>query len=415
MLQGRHPRTGTSGIYARHRPVMFRSSRFRATHWSFPLVAAAAVLLWLGERPAAAYPQWQLSSGAVRCNQCHYAPAGGGLLNGYGRDAVGDQLSSFGGDGAFLHGVVTLPTWLALGGDFRGAFVDQDVQDPAGPTVAFFPMQADVAARVALPAGFSVEAVGGFRGQVRSPDLLVPIQNFQPVDTSQLISREHYVMWEPEAVGPYLRVGRFYAPYGLRMAEHILYINRDLGYDELEETYNVSGGFVYPNAELHLTAFAPDFIRHIGSDEKGFAAYMETRFHDDTIALGGQMRLANSPGISKWMTGAIGKGYVERLHLLLLGEVDVVNQVFTDLGDYTRTQIVGAAGFTLFPATGLMITLLGERNQIDVAINDAYSAGTLLVNWFPYAHLELQLMERVQVPTGGSAANTLFIQLHYFL
>ena len=115
------------------------------------------------------------------------------------------------------------------------------------------------------------------------------------------------------------------------------------------------------------------------------------------------------------MTGAVGKGYVDRLHLLLLGEVDVVNQVYTDLGDYTRTQIVGAAGFTLFPATGVMVTLLGERNQVDVEIDDAYTAGTLLVNWFPYAHVELQLMERVQYPTGGSAANTLFIQLHYFL
>jgi hypothetical protein len=394
---------------------MFRSSRLRETRWSFALAAAVTAFLWFGGRPVRAYPQWQLSSGAVRCNQCHYAPAGGGLINSYGRDAVGDQLSSFGGNGAFLHGVVSLPSWLALGGDFRGAFVDQDVQDPAGPTVAVFPMQADVEARVALPAGFSIEAVGGLRGQVRDPDLLVPVQNFQPVDTSELISREHYVMWEPEAVGPYLRVGRFYAPYGLRMAEHILYINRDLGYDELEETYNVSGGFVYPNAELHLTAFAPDFVRHIGSDEKGFAAYMETRFHDDTIALAGQMRLAISPGVSKWMTGVVGKGYVDRLHLLLLGEVDVVDQVYTDLGDYAQTQIVGAAGFSLFPVTGVMITLLGERNQLDVTINDAYTAGTLLVNWFPYAHLELQLMERVQVPTGGSAANTLFIQLHYFL
>ena len=399
---------------------MLRFSRFRAVSWAwlnwpFLVLATVALLFLLGEGRAAAYPQWQLSSGAARCNQCHYAPAGGGLINSYGRDAVGDQLSSFGGEGAFLHGVVTLPSWLAIGGDFRGAFVAQDVQDPAGPTVAFFPMQADLAARVAMPAGFSVEAVGGLRGQVRSPDLLVPIQNFQPVDTSQLISREHYVMWEPEAIGPYLRVGRFYAPYGLRLAEHILYINRDLGYDELEETYNVSGGFVYPDAELHLTAFAPDFVRHIGSDEKGFAAYLETRFHDDTIALAGQMRLAISPGLSRWMTGAVGKGYLERLHLLLLGEIDVVNNVFTDLGDYSRTQLVGAGGFTLFPAAGVMITVLGERNQVDVMIDDAYTAGTLLVNWFPYAHLELQLMERVQVPTGGQAANTFFVQLHYFL
>jgi len=393
---------------------MLRFPLLRSSRWASLLIAVAA-LFWLGERPAHAYPQWQLSTGAVRCNQCHYAPAGGGLINSYGRDAVGDELSSFGGNGAFLHGAVSLPTWLALGVDLRGAFVDQDVQDPAGPTVAVFPMQADVTARFALPAGFSVEGVLGLRGQVRDPDQLVPYQNFQPVSTSELVSREHYLMWEPEAVGPYLRVGRFYAPYGLRMAEHILYINRDLGFDELEETYNVSGGFVYPNAELHLTAFAPDFIRHIGSDEKGFAAYMESRFHEDTIALAGQMRLASSPGVTKLMGGVVAKGYIEGLHTLLLGEVDVVDEIFTDLADYSRVQIVGAAGFTLFPVKGVMITALGERNQIDVQVNDAETAGTLLVNWFPYAHFELQLMERVQVPSGGSPANTLFLQIHYFM
>ena len=127
------------------------------------------------------------------------------------------------------------------------------------------------------------------------------------------------------------------------------------------------------------------------------------------------MRVAIAPGVTKLMAGVVGKGYLEGLHTLLLGEVDVINNVFTDLGDSSRAQIVGAAGFTLFPVRGLMITALGERNQVDLQVNDAYTAGTLLVNWFPYAHFELQLMERVQFPSGGSAANTLFLQIHYFL
>ena len=380
------------------------------------LPLAAALIVWsFGEGTARAYPQWQLSTGATRCNQCHFAPSGGGPINSYGRDAVGEQLSTYGGNGAFLHGAVSLPPWLALGGDLRGAFVANDVQDPGGAQVAVFPMQADLSARVALPAGFSIEAIGGLRGQVRSPDQVVPLQNYQPVSTSQLVSREHYLMWEPEAIGPYVRVGRFFAPYGLRLAEHILYINRDLGFDELEETYNVSAGVIYPNAELHLTLFAPDFIRHIGSDEKGFAAYMETRFRDDTVALGLESRLAIDPGVTKLMTGALGKVFVEQLRTLLVGEVNVVNKVFTDIGDPVRTQIVGAAGFTVFPLPGLMATLLGERNQIDVALPDALSAATLLVNWFPYAHFEAQLMGRLQFPSGGDAAKTLFFQIHYFL
>src|SRR5690349_11680835 len=89
-----HP-VGDSGIYAA-RPSMLRFPRFRPARWACLLVAAAALFV-LGEGSARAYPQWQLSSGAVRCNQCHYAPAGGGLINSYARDAVGDELSTFGG------------------------------------------------------------------------------------------------------------------------------------------------------------------------------------------------------------------------------------------------------------------------------------------------------------------------------
>ena len=81
----------------------------------------------------------------------------------------------------------------------------------------------------------------------------------------------------------------------------------------------------------------------------------------------------------------------------------------------TRTQIVGLGGAAIFPWTGVMVTLLGERNQVDVQTPDAWTAGTILINWFPYAHVELQLMERLQFPSGGSAASTLFFQVHYFL
>jgi hypothetical protein len=394
---------------------MLRSRRNGWTRRPGLILAGALGVVALRAEPARAYPQFQLASGTVRCNECHYAPAGGGLINNYGRDAVGEELSTFGGNGDLLHGAVTPPRWLALGGDLRGAFVANDVQDPAGPSAAVFPMQADLDARVALPHGFSVLAVGGLRGQVRDPDLLVPIQNYQPVSTSQLISREHYVMWEPEAIGPYLRVGRFYAPFGLRMAEHILYVNRDLGFDELEETYNVSGGFVYPGAELHVTLFAPDFVRHIGSNEKGVAAYAETRFAGDRAAAGVQTRLSFAPGITKLTLGGTAKAYSERLHTMLLGEADAVTQIYTDLADTARLEVVALAGLALLPARGVVVTLLAERNQVDVSVNDAWTAATALVNWFPYAHIELQLMGRLQFPTGGDVASTVFFQVHYFL
>src|SRR5262245_36475508 len=71
-------------------------------------------------RTAAAYPQFQFSSGTNKCSQCHFSPAGTGLISSWGRSESGDTIS-MGGNGAFMHGAVTLPSWLALGFDFRFA------------------------------------------------------------------------------------------------------------------------------------------------------------------------------------------------------------------------------------------------------------------------------------------------------
>jgi hypothetical protein len=367
------------------------------------------------EGTAAAYPQWQLSSGSARCNECHYAPGGGGLITSYGRDAIGSELSTFEGNGGFLHGKVAPPSWLAVGADVRGAFVANGVQDPAGTTTSAFPMQADAGVRVAFPRGISATASLGLLGQIRDNDSIVPDDSYQPTTASRFISREHYLTWQPASVGPYVRAGRFYAPFGLRFLEHVFYIRRDLGFDHLKETYNLSGGWTYPAWELHLTAFAPDFVRHMGSDEKGFAAYYERRLLNETLALGAQARIADGPGVTRYIWGGVGKYYLQALRTLFLAEVDVAHLAFDGDAVGVRTQMIGLAGFAVLPVRGVIVTVLGERNQVDVAVRDAaWTAGDLLVNWFPYPHVEAQVMGRLQFPAGGEAAKTLFAQLHYF-
>src|SRR5438045_7678132 len=127
------------------------------------LLLAAA----LAPRAAHAYPQWQFSSGTSRCNQCHFAPAGDGLITNYARDAVGEDLSSFQGNGGLLHGAVELPSWLALGFNGRYAMVRHDAGNPDGTLQAFFPMQADAYARLAFADAFSLSVSAGYRGQAR--------------------------------------------------------------------------------------------------------------------------------------------------------------------------------------------------------------------------------------------------------
>jgi hypothetical protein len=276
-------------------------------------------------------------------------------------------------------------------------------------------MQADVVARVAAPRGLSVLATFGYRGQTRDAEADVTGQEVQPAVASRFISREHYLMWQPEPVGRYVRLGRFFAPFGLRFSEHVLYVRRDLGFDQLRETYNLSAGYVYPDWELHVTAFAPDFVRHIGSDEKGLAGYFEKRLFEDRLALGGQARFASMPGATRLIWGGVGKLNVDIFRTLLLAEVDAVHVWFDDRNVGARSQLVAVAGFAVLPLRGVVVTMLGERYQLDVKVRDAaWTAATALVNWFPYAHVELQLLGRLQFPAGGDAAKTVFAQAHYF-
>jgi hypothetical protein len=373
-----------------------------------------ALALILLPATAQAYPQWQFTSGSTRCNVCHFAPAGGGMPNAHGRDAAGEDLSTITGNGELLYGKVTLPGWLALGGDFRGAYAARDVQDPDGPSSAFFPMQADLHARVDLTHGFSAYATGGLRGQVRSNRPIVPTQNYQPIYTSRLVSREHWAMYQPAPQGWYARVGRFFTPFGLRLAEHVTYVRRDLGFNQLEESYNLSGGYLANLWELHVTAFMADVFRHIGSPASGVAAYCERRVLDETGAVALQARIAAGVSATRTVVGGVAKYHLAPLRSLFLVEGNFVNVALPTLA--SRQQLMGAAGVVVLPVRGLMVTALGERFQEDLrASGAAWNAASLFLNWFPHPHLELQVMGRLDFPAGTAAAKTFFAQLHYFL
>jgi hypothetical protein len=375
-------------------------------------IAGAAALL--GASAAQAYPQWQFSSGTGRCNQCHFAPAGGGLINSHGRDASGDDLSTWKGDGGFMHGKVALPDALAIGFDGRYAALRQDVGEKVGGKLAQFPMQADLEVRLAFSDAVSLYVVGGYRGQARTEDEPEGAGAAMPAGGSRYISREHWLMWRQGPTGAYVRVGRFYAPYGLRLAEHYTYIRRDNGFNLLQESYNVSGGVVESGWELHLTGFGPDFVREIGSQDKGGAGMFELRL-GDASALGVDTRIAVGPDAKKYTGGLFAKTYVEAAKALLQGQVDIAQNV-PNSGVINTQSMTAYLGLTFFPVRGLWITPFGERLQTSLAVKDTgTNAGGLQLNWFPYPHFEVTFMGRAQLPAGQGTSTTALFFVHYYL
>jgi hypothetical protein len=382
---------------------------------------ATFVTLTSFEHRAAAYPQFQFSTGTTRCNQCHYSPAGGGLITSWGRDQAGDPIS-LGGDGSFAHGLLTLPTWLALGADLRLAAIRNDVGGPESPEYAVFPMQADLYSRIAFGDQVSLYIEGGVRGDTGRNESTA--SQFDSV-TERFISNEHYLMWRQGGIGPYVRFGRFFAPFGLRFVEHIFYVQRYTGYDLYNETYTLSAGYIGEDLEVHLSAFAPpperfpDPLQSVGVRETGGAAYVERRF-SGMAALALQGRIGVGVEATRYEGGAVGKLWIEQARVLLLGEADVIrHQVKAAAAG--ENQFVCYVGPTFFPIRGLMAGLAYERYQEDLSVAaTAHNALDLEVNLFPWAHFEILALARYQsvgsaVLSDRGGASLYMFQIHYYL
>ena len=366
-------------------------------------VAALCLLAMTGD--ARAYPQLQMSSGSARCSLCHFAPAGGGLLNDWGRMEAADTLSR-GGDGEFLYGAWEPPSFVQLGGDFRGVLGVKDA-DAAELDYLAFPMQADLYARFRLADAWSLAVTAGIRGAARNRD---------SSPASRFGSREHYLMYQPESTGLYVRAGKFFAPYGLRQVDHTMYARRFLGFYAWEETYNLSAGILESDWELHATAFAPDPYVQGGEGPYGGAAMYERRALDDTLAYGVQTKVELGDLSSRYIVGAVAKYYAESADLMLMAESDLALETFDADGADARTQWLGHLNATYFVTPGVWAGAVLERYDEDTSLSGTQrDAASLLLQYFPRAHWELMLMGRVERAGGGDQSRLGFLMLHYYL
>jgi hypothetical protein len=364
---------------------------------------------------ANAYPHFQVSSGSVRCAQCHVSPVGGGLLTAWGQEESSDTITG-GGDGRFLHGLVTLPDSLQLGGDLRVAALANDVGSREGTELAAFPMQADLAAAVKT-GSLTIVGVVGARGRVRSgaPDTAMTSASEvqEPSLLGYLISREHYVMYRPDdAAGLYVRAGRFAAPYGLRLADHTAYIRRYLGYNLLEETYGAGVGYLASSIEVHATGFIYDPLQGAARKEAGGALFVEAQPGEAVI--GASARASVAPTSTRLQAGIHAKYYLDAPKLLLQGEVDGVREIFD--GGVSRNQLAAYAGPVFTAAQGLYTGVAYQAFAEDLAVHSVLRQGVdAWVSYMPRTHIEIMANVRGQRIGPREHAYLAMLQLHYYL
>ena len=371
------------------------------------IIFAVIVLAALGGR-ALAYPQFQLSKDQT-CGSCHIAPEGGTILNENGLNTA-EQISQFGTDPAFFNGLFGMPSWLAASGDFRGAGgFDQAPQK----YLELFPMQADLYGSAKFLGHFRLTVTVGYR----------PPENGNE-STTELWSREHYLLYSQHTddnYGFFARVGRFMPIFGLRFAEHPLYVQQYGGTPLYSETYGAAVEYIEPKWEAHLTGFIKDPLIDPVAHDNGVAAYAEWR-PVEHVAAGAEFMYTFSDDDSKYRGGLTGKYYVPCADLDFEGEVQLVNQ---HIEQYGLNQIVGTVMATKFLPYGLMVDLALNYYNEDIRIKGVdRDAIDLNVHWFATSHVELLLTSRAEFihfgidqtsATGGPDGSYVLGQVHYRL
>ena len=379
------------------------------------LAIAGLVALILGEtgQTAYAYPQFQLATGNTRCNQCHFGPAGGGLIAPYGRDEAEGSLSTTAGSGGFFHGLFELPEWVALGGDLRGATVIKGARD-SRPQYLTFPMQMDLYARFSGgPVSFNLTL--GMRGGARG--VSAPV-------SQRFLSREHFVMWQPEETGWYARAGRFFAPYGLRLQDHTAFLRRYLGQHTLEETYTLSAGKIEDEWELHASLFVPPSTLKVpfflggdvGQPAAGGALYYERRAREETAAYGVQSKIELSGDNTKYWVGGVGKLYLESAKLLLLSQLDIGMQTFSFDSD-AQMLLNAHLSATYFLRQGVLLGATIERYDPHLMLSgSARDSVNVSATWLFRSHWEVVAMGKLDLQQDFSTAVPMtMLMLHYYL
>jgi len=373
------------------------------------ILATIIGVLAIGGSDASAYPQFQFSTGAARCGECHLTSSGGGLLNDYGRGESADTISGK-GDGALLHGAWTPPAWLTLGGDLRGALGPKRL-DGEQPRFLAFPMQVDLSARVAV-GPISLTVVAGLNGAVRArPDGASAI--------NYLVSRQHFLTYQRDPESLTVRAGRFSPTLGLGTQDHTAYVRRYLGEYLLEEPYALEVSRARGRWEVYGAAFAPNPIvaTRVGQPSYGASAYVERLLAGGATAIAGQARVAIGDADQRVLVGAVGKRWLEGPKLMLLGELDLQRQRIPD-GRFTRYQLIGYAGVSRMFLPGYLLGVAVQRFAPDVTLRGTTrNAVEVNAQWFPWAHVEAHLLGRAEATGGDTTHPNLLalLQLHYYL
>jgi hypothetical protein len=346
--------------------------------------ATAAVVVLLALAPRAQSFPGSARWGYANCVACHYNPAGGGLINSYGRQMSRELLSSGGSEQAalFAFGKVAPPSWLAMGGDF--AFLRASTMPDAGRKLEM--LQADVEA-VATRGRFLFQGTLGLTPEMGRSASAGPIT-----------SRRHYLQYQ---VSPTVsvRAGKFLPNFGVWNGDLQVATKKGGGW---QETYNLEANWIRERYDLGLTVIGGGTDVADLESERGIAATSAV-FLGHKIRAGLSVAHKENDQTTRDIVATHGVFGCGR-HGYLLEEVDVQRQGTQPNGAPATEWMVYSNWCLAYEMVkGLYALAIEEWSRRDIGGDarwvNTYGAG---LRWFPRSHLELQARWRRRDPEAIS-------------
>lgn len=392
------------------------------------LVLALVVLafsFFLGARRAEAYP-WMIRHGYAQCATCHADPAGGGLLNTYGR-AQGEILMRmrYGSSTEAEPGRLAEPVWgllpelpsaLLVGGGLRAARVERKPLggELDGRTIL---MQSDLYGQLKL---WRLRANGSI-GYVSEGGNAAAVN--VAVD-EKIVSRVHWVGLDIGKNDELLvRVGRMNVPFGLRSIEHTLSTRVATRTDiNTGQQHGVSFDFHRGPLRASVMGIGGNFqIQQDRFRARGYAGLAEYAF-TPTLAAGVSSMVTNYRMDLTLFTptwrhahGAFVR-YSPTRAAVINAEWDFLHTSQPTPGT-TFFGGVGAVNVDLEPIQGLHFGPTLEVSTRDFDEQASYG-GWASAWWFFLPHADLRfdaIGQRLSTPRGQTQVFTGVLQLHVYL
>jgi hypothetical protein len=379
-VRGRSPRPGT-GTGGRLRRL--------ASTCLLPVLG-----LLLAASQAFAEPYIAVRTG-LKCMQCHVNPTGGGQRNAYGnayaQTTLAGRFITTGDAPEYWTGEIN--RWLAAGGDFRGSARGTSLPGAEDP-----------------PSEFAVNEVLAYLEMRLIPDVL-SFNVDELIGPRGVSNRQTYALFRPRDSSVYVKAGRFFLPYGLRIEDDDAFIrqitgvnfaNPDTGLEVGIDLGRWSTRFAVTNG----TAGGPEVDD--GKQFTAIASYVAPRWrlgaslsHDDADI--GERQMAGV--FAGFVTGPIA----------WLAEVDRIRD--DSLPDGRRNLTAALLEANLALGNGHNLKLTHEFLDPDDPLQDDRTRSSLVWEYFPFQFVRGRLGFRYYDGTEGvplQNRDEWFAQLHVY-